>query len=162
MRQVRQPQNNAHQQGGHEKFREERSRRSVRAGHGNGVLDRWIGKGAAKEKGRDRDSQHPAQESEYYIKDGVQLGDFAKTKIRKRNGWIEVRAGALSRRGMNDQNRGDAHGDAHKRSPHNRAGQQVKRRISGVKEEDRKLSLIHISEPTRQAEISYAVFCLKK
>ena len=27
---------------------------------------------------------------------------------------------------------------------------------------DMKLSLIHISEPTRQAEISYAVFCLKK
>ena len=27
---------------------------------------------------------------------------------------------------------------------------------------DRSLSLIHISEPTRQAEISYAVFCLKK
>ena len=27
---------------------------------------------------------------------------------------------------------------------------------------DEKLSLIHISEPTRQAEISYAVFCLKK
>ena len=27
---------------------------------------------------------------------------------------------------------------------------------------DRNLSLIHISEPTRQAEISYAVFCLKK
>ena len=26
----------------------------------------------------------------------------------------------------------------------------------------RELSLIHISEPTRQAEISYAVFCLKK
>ena len=26
----------------------------------------------------------------------------------------------------------------------------------------RRLSLIHISEPTRQAEISYAVFCLKK
>ena len=26
----------------------------------------------------------------------------------------------------------------------------------------RNLSLIHISEPTRQAEISYAVFCLKK
>src|SRR5678810_1308706 len=25
-----------------------------------------------------------------------------------------------------------------------------------------KLSLIHISEPTRQSEISYAVFCLKK
>ena len=34
-----------------------------------------------------------------------------------------------------------------------------------VKDEDSKvlsLSLIHISEPTRQAEISYAVFCLKK
>ena len=28
--------------------------------------------------------------------------------------------------------------------------------------EDEELSLIHISEPTRQAEISYAVFCLKK
>ena len=28
--------------------------------------------------------------------------------------------------------------------------------------EVQKLSLIHISEPTRQAEISYAVFCLKK
>src|SRR5678809_1305090 len=27
---------------------------------------------------------------------------------------------------------------------------------------DPELSLIHISEPTRQAEISYAVFCLKK
>ena len=27
---------------------------------------------------------------------------------------------------------------------------------------DLALSLIHISEPTRQAEISYAVFCLKK
>ena len=27
---------------------------------------------------------------------------------------------------------------------------------------ERGLSLIHISEPTRQAEISYAVFCLKK
>src|SRR5665213_3789439 len=27
---------------------------------------------------------------------------------------------------------------------------------------DHRLSLIHISEPTRQAEISYAVFCLKK
>ena len=27
---------------------------------------------------------------------------------------------------------------------------------------DINLSLIHISEPTRQAEISYAVFCLKK
>ena len=26
----------------------------------------------------------------------------------------------------------------------------------------KRLSLIHISEPTRQAEISYAVFCLKK
>src|SRR5665213_4209320 len=32
----------------------------------------------------------------------------------------------------------------------------VKRRVVGL------LSLIHISEPTRQAEISYAVFCLKK
>ena len=28
--------------------------------------------------------------------------------------------------------------------------------------ETQPLSLIHISEPTRQAEISYAVFCLKK
>src|SRR5678809_1188639 len=29
-------------------------------------------------------------------------------------------------------------------------------------ESEARLSLIHISEPTRQAEISYAVFCLKK
>ena len=29
-------------------------------------------------------------------------------------------------------------------------------------EQKQRLSLIHISEPTRQAEISYAVFCLKK
>ena len=29
-------------------------------------------------------------------------------------------------------------------------------------EKEFRLSLIHISEPTRQAEISYAVFCLKK
>ena len=29
-------------------------------------------------------------------------------------------------------------------------------------EKSYELSLIHISEPTRQAEISYAVFCLKK
>src|SRR5674476_495677 len=31
-----------------------------------------------------------------------------------------------------------------------------------IAEMDENLSLIHISEPTRQAEISYAVFCLKK
>ena len=33
---------------------------------------------------------------------------------------------------------------------------------SELKHSVRVLSLIHISEPTRQAEISYAVFCLKK
>src|SRR5665213_39419 len=33
--------------------------------------------------------------------------------------------------------------------------------IAQSKTEAMKLSLIHISEPTRQAEISYAVFCLK-
>ena len=33
---------------------------------------------------------------------------------------------------------------------------------AGEKWEVYTLSLIHISEPTRQAEISYAVFCLKK
>src|SRR5678809_1277095 len=32
----------------------------------------------------------------------------------------------------------------------------------GVPDDIHYLSLIHISEPTRQAEISYAVFCLKK
>ena len=31
-----------------------------------------------------------------------------------------------------------------------------------IKRSSLPLSLIHISEPTRQAEISYAVFCLKK
>eukprot|EP01015_Nassula_variabilis_P029619 TRINITY_DN6378_c0_g1_i5.p1 TRINITY_DN6378_c0_g1~~TRINITY_DN6378_c0_g1_i5.p1 ORF type:complete len:563 (-),score=111.82 TRINITY_DN6378_c0_g1_i5:24-1712(-) len=34
--------------------------------------------------------------------------------------------------------------------------------VSGGEDKIVKLSLIHISEPTRQAEISYAVFCLKK
>ena len=33
---------------------------------------------------------------------------------------------------------------------------------TALAEETYSLSLIHISEPTRQAEISYAVFCLKK
>ena len=32
----------------------------------------------------------------------------------------------------------------------------------GIARDELPLSLIHISEPTRQAEISYAVFCLKK
>ena len=34
--------------------------------------------------------------------------------------------------------------------------------VAVIKEAVPNLSLIHISEPTRQAEISYAVFCLKK
>ena len=33
---------------------------------------------------------------------------------------------------------------------------------AGIARTFQNLSLIHISEPTRQAEISYAVFCLKK
>src|SRR5665213_3982881 len=37
---------------------------------------------------------------------------------------------------------------------------RMKRIIANLALEN--LSLIHISEPTRQAEISYAVFCLKK
>src|SRR5665213_4503378 len=43
--------------------------------------------------------------------------------------------------------------------------QQPVNMITGYERQHRKgfmLSLIHISEPTRQAEISYAVFCLKK
>ena len=37
------------------------------------------------------------------------------------------------------------------------------RALAQLSEEARRtLSLLHISEPTRQAEISYAVFCLKK
>src|SRR5665213_623213 len=35
-------------------------------------------------------------------------------------------------------------------------------RVEGFMRHFEELSLIHISEPTRQAEISYAVFCLKK
>ena len=39
----------------------------------------------------------------------------------------------------------------------------VRNGINSIKSDDGYvLSLIHISEPTRQAEISYAVFCLKK
>src|SRR5678809_797003 len=36
----------------------------------------------------------------------------------------------------------------------------VKKELKMSKLETKYLSLIHISEPTRQAEISYAVFCL--
>src|SRR5665213_3856734 len=39
-------------------------------------------------------------------------------------------------------------------------GQRHAKRVLSVAVHN--LSLIHISEPTRQAEISYAVFCLKK
>src|SRR5665648_1232745 len=43
------------------------------------------------------------------------------------------------------------------------SAQQVhKDRIALVRKEDKGLSLIHISEPTRLGMISYAVFCLKK
>src|SRR5665213_3345514 len=38
----------------------------------------------------------------------------------------------------------------------------AKASLEGVSRGGLYLSLIHISEPTRQAEISYAVFCLKK
>ena len=38
----------------------------------------------------------------------------------------------------------------------------VKALFAVYDEANKNLSLIHISEPTRQAEISYAVFCLKK
>ena len=41
-----------------------------------------------------------------------------------------------------------------------RFGVDVERALARLAE--KALSLIHISEPTRQAEISYAVFCLKK
>ena len=34
--------------------------------------------------------------------------------------------------------------------------------LNACNKKNMELSLIHISEPTRQAEISYAVFCLKK
>ena len=42
----------------------------------------------------------------------------------------------------------------------NPTGKKVKKKDDA--EDVLRLSLIHISEPTRQAEISYAVFCLKK
>src|SRR5665213_4279049 len=44
---------------------------------------------------------------------------------------------------------------------YNYSGQTSRRTMSAMSL-DSPLSLIHISEPTRQAEISYAVFCLKK
>src|SRR5674476_1130868 len=43
-------------------------------------------------------------------------------------------------------------------APNNADAENALERIGGAL---RDLSLIHISEPTRQAEISYAVFCLK-
>ena len=42
------------------------------------------------------------------------------------------------------------------------AGLCVHLRLLAGRDPHHILSLIHISEPTRQAEISYAVFCLKK
>ena len=39
---------------------------------------------------------------------------------------------------------------------------QVATLVQMISQRPAVLSLIHISEPTRQAEISYAVFCLKK
>src|SRR5678810_1419300 len=67
--------------------------------------------------------------------------------------------------------RSGARARAEASSPWNRMGQGrpggagfdqrcVRRREDDVPS-DWELSLIHISEPTRQAEISYAVFCLK-
>ncbi|WP_460379425.1 hypothetical protein, partial [Staphylococcus aureus] len=39
---------------------------------------------------------------------------------------------------------------------------QISYAVFCLKKSMRSLSLIHISEPTRHAQISYAVFCLKK
>ncbi|WP_460379493.1 hypothetical protein, partial [Staphylococcus aureus] len=49
--------------------------------------------------------------------------------------------------------RSSAASDVYKRQKPHRAELVVRERL---------LSLIHISEPTRHAQISYAVFCLKK
>ena len=46
--------------------------------------------------------------------------------------------------------------------PHTMVTTYVVNLISNTTSNPYVLSLIHISEPTRQAEISYAVFCLKK
>src|SRR5674476_1135669 len=50
--------------------------------------------------------------------------------------------------------------DVYKRQPRNCTAGSGNR--AGEPRSRPRLSLIHISEPTRQAEISYAVFCLKK
>src|SRR5674476_219455 len=59
----------------------------------------------------------------------------------------------------------------HEKTPRSVGGHEGQRTDSGESLRAREvrrieprphLSLIHISEPTRQAEISYAVFCLKK
>ena len=60
------------------------------------------------------------------------------------------KAGARQRNQQNSRNRGQTSG----KRPCNRCGKD--------NHTTSELSLIHISEPTRQAEISYAVFCLKK
>src|SRR5674476_1159215 len=49
--------------------------------------------------------------------------------------------------------------DVYKRQPHRRGDRLP---LPDGHRPGRDLSLIHISEPTRQAENSYAVFCLKK
>ena len=52
--------------------------------------------------------------------------------------------------------------DAHKVDHVISEQQAALMRLDAMEKQREKLSLIHISEPTRQAEISYAVFCLKK
>ena len=75
--------------------------------------------------------------------------------------------------GGGNTNRGgssSSRAEAHKLKAEARSKQVTKRRKKQVTEAfniawpkmRQGLSLIHISEPTRQAEISYAVFCLKK
>src|SRR5428012_22670 len=57
------------------------------------------------------------------------------------------------------QSRSSAASDVYKRQ---RPGRSWPARQSGCWERRPRLSLIHISEPTRLGMISYAVFCLKK
>src|SRR5674476_1117463 len=75
--------------------------------------------------------------------DNVALVGFGTFEVRKR----------AARAGRNPST-GEAIKIKAAKVPAFKAGATLKAAVNGVK-----LSLIHISEPTRQAEISYAVFC---
>src|SRR5665213_4038086 len=83
---------------------------------------------------------------------------------------VLILAGAVSAFAQQRDNRDKGNRQPHIQNNNQRQQQHINRQPQRQPSVNRtpantqvpNLSLIHISEPTRQAEISYAVFCLKK